>query len=78
MEVRLVDLGVMRYAEAVELQKSTLEAVIEGDAPSTLFLVEHPPVLTLGASFHAENLLFPIGEYERRGIEVHRTDRVEM
>ncbi len=75
MEVRVVDLGLMRYAEALDLQKETLEAVIEGQSPSTLFLVEHPPVLTLGASFHCENLLFSIEEYERRGIEIHRTDR---
>jgi lipoate-protein ligase B len=75
MDVRLVDLGKISYLEAFELQKETLEQVLDGASPSTLFFVEHPPVLTLGANFHEENLLFPVSEYERRGFEVHRTDR---
>ncbi len=75
MDVRVTDLGKLTYADAFEIQRETLEAVLEGTQPSTLLFVEHPPVLTLGASFHEENLLFPISEYERRGIQVHRTDR---
>ena len=75
MEFNVVDLGRMPYLLCVELQKSLLEQVIEGSQPSTLLFVEHDPVLTLGASFHEQNLLLPIAEYERRGIEVIRTDR---
>lgn len=65
----------MAYEPAVELQRRTLEEVHAGDRPSTLIFVQHPPVLTLGATFHDENLLFPVEEYERRGFEVVRTDR---
>jgi lipoyl(octanoyl) transferase len=71
----LLDLGHMAYEPCVELQREILEEVVEGKRQSTLIFVEHDPVLTLGASFHDENLLFPISEYERRGIEVVRTDR---
>lgn len=51
-----------------------LEGVL-GGGPDTLLLVEHEPVLTLGASFHAENLLLSTADYEARGIEVMPTDR---
>lgn len=71
----VLDLGRLGYAEALEIQRQTLDEVIAGTRPSTLILVEHNPILTLGAAFHEENLLFPVAEYERRGIEVVRTDR---
>jgi len=62
------------YQEAWEIQKQVAEEVISG-APDTLLLVEHPPVLTLGASFHSENLLFTREQIEARGVQVHETDR---
>jgi len=75
MEIKLTDLGRVAYEPCLELQRSVAESVANGSEPNTLLFVEHDPVLTLGASFHAENLLFPIAEYERRGIQVIRTDR---
>jgi len=38
-------------------------------------MVEHDPVLTLGADFHMENLLHPLEFYEEQGIAVITTDR---
>ncbi|MCC7102647.1 MAG: lipoyl(octanoyl) transferase LipB [Fimbriimonadaceae bacterium] len=67
-------LGFLGYQEAWEIQKQVAEEVISG-APDTLLLVEHPPVLTLGASFHSENLLFTREQIEARGVQVHETDR---
>ena len=75
MELDVIDLGRMNYLPCVDLQRKCVEEVANGSRKSTLFYVEHPPVLTLGASFHAENLLSPILEYQSRGIEVVRTDR---
>lgn len=72
--MKVVDLGRMRYLPAWDVQKRVAEEVIEG-GEDTLILVEHEPVLTLGASFHEANLLLPVSEYEFRGIEVVRTDR---
>ena len=65
----------MGYAPAAELQARVLDAVLEGRLPDTLLFVEHPAVLTLGANFHQENLLFTPEQYAGMGIEVHRTDR---
>ena len=64
----------MGYQKAWEVQKQVADEVIAG-GPDTLLLVEHPPVLTLGASFHAENLLFTREQIEAKGVNVHETDR---
>lgn len=74
VEVEIVNLGLLPYAEAANLQDRLVEKVQEG-RNSVLLLVQHPPVYTLGANFHDENLLFSPEEYAARGIEIHRTPR---
>lgn len=64
----------MSYREAYAIQLAVADEVKAG-GESTLLFVEHDPVLTLGANFHEKNLLLTLGEYERRGIAVERTDR---
>lgn len=71
----VVRLGRMAYMPCWELQKEYHRKRLTGEIPDTLLLVEHDPVLTLGANFHDENLLLSPEEYSRRGIEVVRTDR---
>jgi len=71
----VLDLGHLAYGPSLEIQREVLEDVVAKERGSTLILVEHDPILTLGANFHEENLLFPAAEYIRRGIEVLRTDR---
>lgn len=68
------DLGEMEYHAAWDIQREVAESVLAG-GDDTLLLVVHPPVLTLGANFHEENLLFTPAQYEERGIAVERTDR---
>jgi lipoate-protein ligase B len=74
MTGRLRDLGRLDYATARGLQCEVADSVREGE-PDTLLLVEHDPVLTLGANFHQENLLFPEERYAQLGIAIERTDR---
>jgi len=71
----LLDLGLLGYSEAWERQKEIAAQVQEGTRDDTLIFVEHPPVLTLGANFHEENLLLTREEYSALGIEVLKTDR---
>jgi len=75
MDFKTVDLGRMPYAACVDVQRSLLEEVASGDRLNTLVFVEHDLVLTMGAAFHEANMLLPNAEYERRGIELVRTDR---
>ena len=74
MTFQVQDLGRVGYLQAFDRQRATHEEVL-GGGPNTLLLVEHPPVLTLGASFHQENLLQSAEEYRARGITVEVTDR---
>jgi lipoyl(octanoyl) transferase len=47
--MKVVDLGTgVDYAEGLRLQEATVEAVFEGRAEETLFLLEHAPVYTIG------------------------------
>ena len=69
------DLGLIPYQEADALQRVIQDEVREGRTPSTLLLLEHPPILTLGANFHVENLLHPAQWYEDRGTQVVPIDR---
>src|SRR5204863_5037299 len=45
---QLVNLGVVDYRGAWELQKSIAAQVAEGTAPDTVLFLEHPPTITLG------------------------------
>jgi lipoyl(octanoyl) transferase len=69
------DLGLVEYGPCVQLQETILEQVHQGLRPNTLLLVEHPPVLTLGAGFHQENLLFADSWYQDKGIQLHKCGR---
>ena len=71
----VVDLGHRGYDEAYEIQALLAERVKAGEIDHTLLFVEHDPVLTLGANFHEENLLFTRTQYEAEGIQIARTDR---
>ena len=73
--LRVRDLGSVPYDEAWSLQRALVEGILVGTEPETILLVEHPAVLTLGAGFHAENLLLSEAAYRERGIDVVRTDR---
>src|SRR5207302_117128 len=44
----LLDLGLVPYLEAWDLQRSLAGAVSQGAIPDTIILLEHPPVVTLG------------------------------
>lgn len=70
-----IDLGRMAYGPAWGVQRELADQVTAGRRPDTLLLVEHDPVLTLGASFHTENLIYPEAFYKARGIALERTDR---
>lgn len=71
----ILDLGRVSYREAFQKQLEIAELVQLGRATHTLILCEHDPVLTLGANFKQENLLFPADWYAERGIEIQKTDR---
>ena|SRR5687768_10427096 len=75
-ELWIVDLGVMPYAEALELQRSVAAARITGEIPQDLLLlVEHPPVVTLGRASKQKNMISSPEFLASRGIELFEVER---
>ena len=57
-----MQLGLVPYTEAWELQRSLAGAVSEGAIPDTVVLLEHPPVITLGRRAEEHELHVPEGD----------------
>lgn len=74
-ETCLVYLGMIPYDEAVDRQTAALSARAEGRIPDVLFLLEHPPVITLGRSADPAHLLEGPAALRRRGIDVREASR---
>jgi lipoyl(octanoyl) transferase len=69
-------LGVVPYADALEMQRRVARSRIAGDIPEdVLLLVEHPPVITLGRSTKAGNLLASPETLSERGVELFEVER---
>lgn len=74
--LRLEDLGLRSYGEALEIQRELRRRRIEGAlAEDVLLLVEHPPVVTLGRGTRTSSLPLAPGALERRGVEVFEVER---
>ena len=57
----IVDCGVMQYQDALKMQKDAAEKRSSNEISNTVFLVEHEPVITLGAR-ESENKLITSAE----------------
>jgi len=70
-------LGVVPYADALALQRSLVEDRRAGRIGDTLLLLEHPPVLTLGARGDGgrSHILASAESLATRSIEVHEAGR---
>src|SRR5688500_8481172 len=67
----VLNLGLVPYGEAWELQRSLAGAVAEGALPDTILLSEHPPTVTTGRRTEEGELHIPDGT----DVEVVETDR---
>jgi lipoyl(octanoyl) transferase len=68
-------LGRIDYRAAWDLQHDVVARRQRGEAPDTLLLLEHPPVLTLGRQSDPAHVLAPPEGLAREGIEVIRVER---
>ena len=67
----VLDLGLVPYREAWDLQRSLAGAVSQGAIPETVIFLEHPPVVTLGRRTDDGELHVPEGAE----VDVVETDR---
>ena len=68
----LLNLGLVPYAEAFELQRSLAGAVSQGAIPETVVFLEHPPVITIGRRTETESELHIPDD---ASVEIAETDR---
>ena len=74
--MHVVHLGLVPYATALELQRAVARARISGAiAHDVLLLLEHPPVVTLGRSSKAKNLVASPALLAARGVELFEAER---
>jgi len=73
--VYTVNLGLVPYTRALELQQILHQKRVAGDIPDVLLLLEHPPVITVGKSGKDQNILFPEVVLQQNGITVEHINR---
>ncbi len=73
--LQVLDLGLEPYAVTLSRQEELATRRFRGEAPDTLILVEHPPVVTLGRAKTQANLLLSPAELAGRGIEYFEITR---
>jgi lipoyl(octanoyl) transferase len=70
-------LGLLDYGAAIELQRTFVEDRRAGRVGDTLLLLEHPPVITLGAKARGrrDHLIAAAAQLEADGVAVYDTGR---
>ncbi len=76
-ELAVRRLGLVRYAEGVELQKALVEERRAGRIPDTLLLLEHPHVITLGVKTRGlhTNVTASAAVLDALEVEIHESGR---
>lgn len=67
--------GRVEYSDGLRAMRLHREALKQGSDLSTLLLLEHPPLFTLGRGASLSDVLLTEDELKKRGIEVFETDR---
>src|SRR6187401_3528218 len=75
--VEIRRLGVVPYAEGLELQRQLVERRKAGEIPDQLLLLEHPPVITLGVKSRNDrsHVIATEETLESEGVEIFETGR---
>jgi lipoyl(octanoyl) transferase len=71
----IIELGLIPYAEAWELQKRVVAARKAGAINDVLLFCEHPHVITMGRSGNRANLLAGENVLRQKGVEYFETTR---
>jgi lipoyl(octanoyl) transferase len=67
----VLELGLVPYGDAWELQRAIAAEVADGSRPDTILMLEHPPVITTGRRTEKNELHIPPGAE----VELVETDR---
>ena len=75
VKCRVLDLGLVDYEKAYDLQKKLHKFRREGKIDDLLILLEHEPVVTIGRAGKKDNILVSEEFLENEGIRVFEIDR---
>jgi len=75
MQCKSIDLDLIAYEEAWQLQADLAAQIAAGTHPPSLLLLEHPHTFTFGRQGDIKNLLWNESEQAQRGITTHWVDR---
>ncbi|HEG44340.1 MAG TPA: lipoyl(octanoyl) transferase LipB [Phycisphaerales bacterium] len=73
--LRIVSFGPIAYAHALQMQQSLVDQRIKAAIPNTVLIMEHSPVITLGARKSENKLLVDEDEIKERAIDIARVRR---
>lgn len=73
--LEILDLGRMRYGDALKVQESLVQRLKDGTGTDTLLFVEHPHVVTIGRNGKEQNVLASAEILARTGIDFYETNR---
>lgn len=69
-KINVVDLGIIDYEEALEIQETLLKLRQENRIDDILLILEHEPVITIGKRGDQGNILVPKEFLEGKGVKV--------
>jgi lipoyl(octanoyl) transferase len=75
MQCKSIDLGLIAYEKAWQLQGELADQIAAGTHPPSLLLLEHPHTFTFGRRGDSKNLLWSEEELVKRGVSLHWVDR---
>lgn len=70
INVDIIDCGLKDYNSCLQMQHRALESLQTGYDEEKIFIVEHPPVITLGARTSSNKLLKDSESIKKAGIEI--------
>ena len=81
-KVNVIDLGLIKYGDALDIQTRKFDELIENKIKGhsnadahCLYLCEHLPVITLGKAANEQNILLPEEFLKEKGVEVFHISR---
>ena len=74
-EARILELDMIPYEDALDLQKRLVEMRSQNTINDTLILLEHPPVFTITRKNTLKNILSSPDELKEKGISICKTNR---
>jgi lipoyl(octanoyl) transferase len=73
--IKIIDCGVKDYQSVLLMQENAFQNLLTGQGEDTVFIVEHPPVITLGARESANKLLKDADSIKQSGIDIFQIRR---